>query len=61
MSKGEFLGVDGDDNDSGDGVDDLDEDFLNLPLTVSPFLVELWRVKTFKFLYTQEAAVLKYR
>ena len=50
LSNGEFFGVDGDDNDSGDGVDDFDEDFLNFPLTVTPILVELWRVKTFKLL-----------
>ena len=29
LSNREFFGVDGDGNDSGDGVDDLDEDFLN--------------------------------
>ena len=50
LSNGDFFGVDGDDHDSGDGVDDLDEDFLNFPLTVPPILVELWRVKTFKLL-----------
>ena len=50
LSNGECFGVEIPDLDRGDGVDDLEDDFLNFPLTVPPILVELWRVKTFKLL-----------